>query len=193
MIDVKNVGLESDKSRLSKVSCVYTAVRVVLIDVFFLRPPRSREKRLFCAFGDQEIKSAAAQRWKNRKKTFFFCKRKEKDEIIIPALKKLFSLSASLEDILKADNAIWPSPDGTKIVFATFDDTRVENATWTTFENEDEDANDLFSQIYPEVQTLKYPRAGGINPEVTLWLVDLEDLEDLRSLRLAPPKSFKFG
>ena len=50
----------------------------------------------------------------------------------------------------------------------------------------------LEKNVYPEIKTLKYPKAGSTNPTVKLWLIDLESLDDLQSLQLKPPKSFKF-
>ena len=105
---------------------------------------------------------------------------------------------------------MWPSPDGGKIAFATFDDSKVEDVTWTKYSQGDVDNGGagggggggdiehvdqsliLEKNVYPEIKTLKYPKAGSTNPTVKLWLIDLDSLEDLQSVELKPPQSFKF-
>ena len=60
------------------------------------------------------------------------------------------------EDILKRDNAIWMSPDGTKVVYATFNDTNVQQVRWKLYGGEDN--NDDHLDPYPKEKFMRYPK-----------------------------------
>ena len=62
------------------------------------------------------------------------------------------------EDILKAPKALWPSEDGKRIVYATFDDSEVEEVRWQVYKETEEAGADP----YPKVETMRYPK---VNPE----------------------------
>nr|XP_040581987.1 inactive dipeptidyl peptidase 10-like [Lepeophtheirus salmonis] len=88
------------------------------------------------------------------------------------------------EDILKQGNAIWVSPNGKKIVYATFNDTNVQEVVFEKFGS---------GETYPSTQKLRYPKAGTPNPSVSLWVVDLSDLNNLQYEELKPPlKTFHY-
>lgn len=74
------------------------------------------------------------------------------------------------EEVLASGSALWPSPDGSKLAFASFDDTKVQHAFY--FKYGSEDSNDIPPQ-YPEVVNITYPKAGTPNPDVHLRVVDL--------------------
>ena len=58
------------------------------------------------------------------------------------------------EDILKRTNAIWPSPDGKKLVYATFNDTEVQQVRWKVYEDTSEGNLDP----YPKEKHMYYPK-----------------------------------
>ena len=68
------------------------------------------------------------------------------------------------EDILKRDNAIWMSPDGTKVVYATFNDTNVQQVRWKLYGGEDN--NDDHLDPYPKEKFMRYPKVIKIEPAV---------------------------
>ena len=65
------------------------------------------------------------------------------------------------EDILKRDNAIWMSPDGTKVVYATFNDTNVQQVRWKLYGGEDN--NDDHLDPYPKEKFMRYPKVIKIS------------------------------
>ncbi|XP_015601081.1 venom dipeptidyl peptidase 4 isoform X2 [Cephus cinctus] len=74
------------------------------------------------------------------------------------------------EEILGTGSAVWFSPDGNHLAFATFDDTDVKEATYYYY-GEPGDAE----YQYPTDVKIKYPKAGSTNPLVYLTLVDLSN------------------
>ena len=58
------------------------------------------------------------------------------------------------EDILRSDNAIWISPDGKKVVYATFNDSKVTNVKWKMFGN----GMDASVNPYPREAFMRYPK-----------------------------------
>ena len=62
------------------------------------------------------------------------------------------------------------SPDGTKIAYLRFDESRVREYSMNTFRGE----------LYPQVYTFKYPKAGEENSVVELYWFDLASGERVR-------------
>ena len=62
------------------------------------------------------------------------------------------------EDILKRDQAIWVSPDATKIVYATFNDSQVQNVQWKIYG----DGRDANVNPYPKEAFMRYPKVCGL-------------------------------
>lgn len=58
---------------------------------------------------------------------------------------------------------VW-SPDGSKIAFLRFDESRVKEFTYTSFTGD----------LYPVYNTFKYPKAGEVNAAVSAHIFDLE-------------------
>ena len=59
------------------------------------------------------------------------------------------------EDILKSGHAVWVAPDGAGIVYATFNDSEVEEVQFEVYgQGEGDDA-------YPGVSSIRYPKVGG--------------------------------
>lgn len=72
------------------------------------------------------------------------------------------------EKILKTNRALWWAPDGSLLSFASFDDSKVDSISYPKYGTYDDPNN-----VYPELVTLRYPKAGRENPSVSLWVVDL--------------------
>ena len=72
------------------------------------------------------------------------------------------------EKILESNRALWFSPGGSRLVYASFDDTKVASIDYPVYGMYDDPSN-----IYPETASVKYPKAGKANPLVTLFVVDL--------------------
>lgn len=77
---------------------------------------------------------------------------------LVLCIKAFFIIFFPVE-IFMSNNAVWTSPSGQYLVYATFNDTRVGEASYTWY------ADDL---PYPKLRTLKYPKVGtilvGISP-----------------------------
>ncbi|GAB6022733.1 Inactive dipeptidyl peptidase 10, variant 2 [Chamberlinius hualienensis] len=71
------------------------------------------------------------------------------------------------EEILFSNTALWFSKDGRKLCFATFNDSLVSAQPFEYYG----DPNKPF--IYPHQDTIRYPKAGHINPTVILRVVEL--------------------
>ena len=52
------------------------------------------------------------------------------------------------------DHAIWVSPDATKIVYATFNDSQVQNVQWKIYG----DGRDASVNPYPKEAYMRYPK-----------------------------------
>ncbi|XP_076242870.1 venom dipeptidyl peptidase 4 isoform X2 [Calliopsis andreniformis] len=85
------------------------------------------------------------------------------------------------EEVLASAVALWFSPDGSHLAFATYNDSRVQDVAMLyygkpgTMENQ-----------YPSEVKIKYPKAGSPNPIVSLSVVDLTDPYS-RLIDLIPP------
>ncbi|XP_023716434.1 inactive dipeptidyl peptidase 10 [Cryptotermes secundus] len=96
------------------------------------------------------------------------------------------------EDILSSPEALWGSPDGTHIMYASFNDSEVRilafpwfgsgsisgsfkkgTGVWTTF---------------PESRTVRYPTPGTTNPVVKLWIIDIRNITETQRWEVKPPE-----
>ena len=59
---------------------------------------------------------------------------------------------------MKSDNAIWISPDGKKIVYATFNDSQVQSVQWKLYG----DGRDANVNPYPTEAFMRYPKVGTL-------------------------------
>ncbi|XP_024889600.1 dipeptidyl aminopeptidase-like protein 6 isoform X1 [Temnothorax curvispinosus] len=84
------------------------------------------------------------------------------------------------EEVLPRPQAIWPSPDGTHILYATFNDTRVSALEFPWFNMPGQDGAvpnpQSASKSFPPSRSVRYPRPGWPNPEVELWIMELGNL-----------------
>lgn len=71
------------------------------------------------------------------------------------SLKRISSLS---EEVLGSGSALWFSPDGTSLAFATFDDTDVKTASYFYYGQ----PGSLESQ-YSDIVNIHYPKVSDIN------------------------------
>lgn len=72
------------------------------------------------------------------------------------------------EEILARSNAIWFAPNGTKLCYASFNDSMVDEMTYPYYGPHDDPHN-----LYPGQYRIRYPKPGRINPTAKLWVVDL--------------------
>lgn len=87
------------------------------------------------------------------------------------------------EEVLPRPEATWPSPDGTHILYATFNDTRVSalQFPWfgTQLGHDGVSSSPLGSSrrgSFPPSKSVRYPTPGSPNPEVDLWLMELGNM-----------------
>lgn len=101
----------------------------------------------------------------------------------------IFSIT---EEIFDSQKAFWVSNDGTLLLYATFNDTNVGQMTFPWFSsNTVIPAGGLTSRgSFPTQKSQRYPTPGTLNPEVTLWLLDLTNLTDIQQFCIQPPSSF---
>ncbi|KAI1303549.1 Inactive dipeptidyl peptidase 10 [Halotydeus destructor] len=86
---------------------------------------------------------------------------------------------------LVSDNFIWISPKGDKIAFAAFDDTNVREYSISLYNQRPE--NGFLS---PDIYVQRYPKAGQVNPMVSLIVADLTGGDISSQLQpLMPPDS----
>uniref|UniRef100_A0A6G1SG44 Inactive dipeptidyl peptidase 10 n=1 Tax=Aceria tosichella TaxID=561515 RepID=A0A6G1SG44_9ACAR len=90
---------------------------------------------------------------------------------------------------------LWWSPDGRYLAYLSFDDALVEPNPIEYYDNHPSQAGD--GNFMPRIHYEKYPRAGGINPRVTVHVVDLasstagDSGEIEQSIILAPTELIK--
>ncbi|XP_053073804.1 dipeptidyl aminopeptidase-like protein 6 isoform X2 [Acinonyx jubatus] len=79
------------------------------------------------------------------------------------------------EEILKTHIAHWWSPDGTRLAYATINDSRVPVMELPTYTG----------SIYPTVKPYYYPKAGCENPSISLHVIGLNG--PTHDLEMMPP------
>ncbi|KAG8332100.1 Inactive dipeptidyl peptidase 10 [Homalodisca vitripennis] len=78
------------------------------------------------------------------------------------------------EEVLGDTKALWFSPDGSKLVFATMNDVNVRNVTFWKYGDPNRWTNkNLVSSQYVQEVVIKYPKVGTRNPVAYLNYVDL--------------------
>ncbi|CAB0014780.1 unnamed protein product [Nesidiocoris tenuis] len=90
------------------------------------------------------------------------------------------------EEILNDNKAIWNSKDGHILLYASFNDTLVQEFQFPWYGVSQDTA-----QLYPQIRSLRYPKPGTTNPHVTLFVADLADLKDIKTRQLKPPIAFQ--
>jgi len=87
------------------------------------------------------------------------------------------------EEVLSSNNAIWLSKSGQRMVYASFDDRQVDTMEYSMY---GVPGSTQFQ--YPVTNQIRYPKAGRTNPNVTVWMIDMNS-EELLSRLLEPPPS----
>ncbi|XP_054159729.1 prolyl endopeptidase FAP-like, partial [Oppia nitens] len=92
------------------------------------------------------------------------------------------------EEILEMEKAFWVSPDGSHLVFAKINDSKVDIITWPYFGQ----YYNLSSNQYPSEVALRYPKPGRNNPTVEVFVVNLnESIENIEIIHINPPDIIK--
>ncbi|KAH8404406.1 hypothetical protein KR222_011025 [Zaprionus bogoriensis] len=121
------------------------------------------------------------------------------------------------EEILHANNAVWLSENAQLLLYASFNDTHVQEqhfawygttsgggaggaATSAAGSSAGHSAGNAgnaggaaggtnpHANLYPEIRSLRYPKPGTQNPTVTLRVADLTDPQKIHTTDLKPPK-----
>ncbi|KAK0093108.1 hypothetical protein PV326_014278 [Microctonus aethiopoides] len=90
------------------------------------------------------------------------------------------------EEVLPKPEALWPSPNGKQLLYATFNDTKVTSLEFPWFGNQmGQDGGGSNSGgiskkgSFPRSKSVRYPTPGSPNPEVDLWILDLTNIGDM--------------
>ena len=86
------------------------------------------------------------------------------------------------EEVFEDNKAIWWSPDATKLVWGSFNDSDVDTyllQKYGSYHN---------IQQYPELLEIRYPKVGNTNPKISLYLTDLTG-GAMEKKRILPPQS----
>ncbi|KAJ9579403.1 hypothetical protein L9F63_024489, partial [Diploptera punctata] len=89
------------------------------------------------------------------------------------------------EEVLSSNQALWMSDDGHLLLYATFNDTLVEEQRFPWFGVQDE------GKLYPEIRSLRYPKPGTPNPVISLSVADLADPKNIYTRTLKSPVAFQ--
>ncbi|KAK0157917.1 hypothetical protein PV328_011602 [Microctonus aethiopoides] len=84
------------------------------------------------------------------------------------------------EEILRNSKAIWMSKDGHMMLYASFNDSLVEEMHISWFGEESK-------ALYPKIWSLRYPKPGTLNPLVKLHVADLADPKNINIKVVKPP------
>ena len=87
------------------------------------------------------------------------------------------------EEVFEDNKAIWWSPNATKLVWGSFDDSDVK----TYFLQEYGNWKNPLRQ-YPDLDEVHYPKVGQKNPKNSLWMTDLTN-ETMAKKLIKPPHS----
>jgi len=82
---------------------------------------------------------------------------------------------------------VWCSPDGSHIMFASFNDTNVGIMSFPWFSSSKSSNIISSGSIFPETRTIRYPTPGTSNPEVQLWIYDVTNFTDIQKFYIQPP------
>ncbi|KAH0539481.1 inactive dipeptidyl peptidase 10 [Cotesia glomerata] len=87
------------------------------------------------------------------------------------------------EEVLPRPEALWPSPDGSLLLYASFNDTKVTSLEFPWFGNQmgqdgasSSPAGIVKKGSFPPSKSVRYPTPGSPNPEVCLWIHDLTNI-----------------
>ncbi|XP_064096888.1 inactive dipeptidyl peptidase 10-like isoform X4 [Macrobrachium nipponense] len=81
--------------------------------------------------------------------------------------------------VLHSVSAIWPSKEGKRLCYATFNDSRVHEAKIP-----------IYTEQYSTIRKVRYPKVDTPNPVATLWVVDIGE-PTAKPQDLKPPSRVK--
>nr|XP_033186766.1 dipeptidyl aminopeptidase-like protein 6 isoform X3 [Bombus vancouverensis nearcticus] len=84
------------------------------------------------------------------------------------------------EEILHRAEAIWMSSDGHMMLYASFNDSLVDEMHISWF-------GEGYKALYPHIRSLRYPKPGTPNPMVRLYVADLADPKNIHTKVVKPP------
>ncbi|CAK9813213.1 Inactive dipeptidyl peptidase 10 [Anthophora plagiata] len=84
------------------------------------------------------------------------------------------------EEILHHAEAIWMSSDSRMMLYASFNDSLVEEMRISWF-------GEGNKALYPDIRSLRYPKPGTPNPVVRLYVADLVDPKNIHTKVVKPP------
>uniref|UniRef100_A0A8D8RBP9 Inactive dipeptidyl peptidase 10 n=1 Tax=Cacopsylla melanoneura TaxID=428564 RepID=A0A8D8RBP9_9HEMI len=93
------------------------------------------------------------------------------------------------EEIFQPESniALWPSPDGSYILFASFNDSEVRSFSYPWIEPSTMSSAST-SQSFPSTKSIRYPTPGTALPKVSLWIVSIkEEHNHLPHVEIQPP------
>eukprot|EP00096_Caligus_rogercresseyi_P014387 TRINITY_DN689_c1_g1_i3.p1 TRINITY_DN689_c1_g1~~TRINITY_DN689_c1_g1_i3.p1 ORF type:complete len:850 (-),score=196.30 TRINITY_DN689_c1_g1_i3:804-3353(-) len=93
------------------------------------------------------------------------------------------------EEIFESNSALWWSPDGTKLVWGTFNDTKVEAMILQAYGKLSPNPSPLYFPYPKFEEPLRYPKVGTRNPSVSLWLADFNRDSGMTVRHLPSPSS----
>lgn len=103
------------------------------------------------------------------------------------SVRESFAL-AYAEEIFATPEAIWSSDDGTHIMYASFNDTQVGTMVYPWFDSGAVMAVHSFgSTSFPETRTVRYPTPGSKNPDIHLWIVNVNNTSSIQQFSVTPP------
>lgn len=97
------------------------------------------------------------------------------------------------EEVMRRRTAMWPSPDGTHLMYVSFNDSNVGLLQYPWFATGNVLTVGGVAQkptTFPSSRTIRYPTPGTPNPTVTLWVLDISNYTDLQTFEVIPPKAF---
>lgn len=96
---------------------------------------------------------------------------------------------ALTEEIFTTPEAIWSSDDGTHIMYASFNDSNVGVMTYPWFASGAViSAGGVGSgSSFPETRTVRYPTPGTVNPDISLWIIDVSNVSNVQRWPVLPP------
>nr|XP_027196831.1 prolyl endopeptidase FAP-like [Dermatophagoides pteronyssinus] len=94
------------------------------------------------------------------------------------------------EEILNQAKAFWFSPNGDYLAYLQINDTLVDMVVFKNFG----DYSNVTTNQYPHLRTIRYPKPGQHNPQVTIYVVNLHSQsENIHTIRIEPPSKKLFN
>uniref|UniRef100_A0A8D2QJ88 Dipeptidyl peptidase 4 n=1 Tax=Zonotrichia albicollis TaxID=44394 RepID=A0A8D2QJ88_ZONAL len=87
------------------------------------------------------------------------------------------------EEMFGTHSALWWSPNGNFLAYASFNDTEVPVIEYSSYSED--------TLQYPKTIKIPYPKAGATNPTVQFFIVDTTSLPTFKSVEIFPPAEIK--